>query len=101
MPTLSRIAREERQMNPEDFDAFFRALYEYSPFPWQSRLARQVARDGCWPSVLSIPTSAGKTAVIDIAVFMLALQAGRKDTDRTAPLRISFVIDRRIVVDEA
>lgn len=88
-------------MNAEDFDSFFRALNEYAPFPWQSRLARQVARDGCWPSVLSIPTSAGKTAVIDIAVFMLALQAGRKEMERTAPLRIFFVIDRRIVVDEA
>jgi CRISPR-associated endonuclease/helicase Cas3 len=88
-------------MNPEDFDAFFAALYGYDPFPWQARLARQVARDGHWPVVLNLPTSAGKTAVIDIAVFNLALQAGRKDKERNTPLRTFFVVDRRIVVDEA
>jgi CRISPR-associated endonuclease/helicase Cas3 len=49
---------------------------------------------------LSLPTSAGKTSVIDIAVFALAIQAQRPRFERTAPLRIYFIIDRRIVVDE-
>ena len=51
----------------------FPALHGDDPFPWQARLARQVANDECWPSVLSLPTSTGETAVIDIAVFTLAL----------------------------
>jgi CRISPR-associated endonuclease/helicase Cas3 len=88
-------------MRPQDFDKFFHDLYGYAPFPWQTRLARQVAAEESWPCVLNLPTSAGKTAVIDIAIFGLALQAGRSDPARTAPLRTFFVIDRRIVVDEA
>jgi CRISPR-associated endonuclease/helicase Cas3 len=86
-------------MTCNDFDAFFRALHGYGPFAWQSRLAREVAAQGRWPQVLSLPTSAGKTACIDIAVFMLSLEAEMER--RTAPLRTFFVIDRRIVVDEA
>ena len=46
-----------------------------------------------------MPTSTGKTAVIDIAVFHLALEIGK--IDRKAPIRIAFVVDRRLVVDDA
>ncbi|MBI3408163.1 MAG: type I-U CRISPR-associated helicase/endonuclease Cas3 [Planctomycetes bacterium] len=88
-------------MSPEEFDLFFQALYGFAPFPWQARLARQVIVEERWPEVLSLPTSAGKTAAIDIAVFALAMQVGLENKKRTAPLRTFFVIDRRIVVDEA
>ncbi len=64
------------------------------PFPWQSRLARQVCA-GTWPQAIALPTAAGKTACIDIAVFALACGAPE------APRRIFFVVDRRIVVDQA
>lgn len=90
----------------EDFPAFYREAHapegatEFKPFPWQIRLMKQVA-EGDWPGVLALPTSAGKTSVIDIAVFALALQSDRPRDERTAPLRIFFIIDRRIVVDEA
>jgi CRISPR-associated endonuclease/helicase Cas3 len=89
-----------------DFPAFYREAHapegatEFSPFPWQIRLMKQVA-EGDWPEVLALPTSSGKTSVIDIAVFALALQADRPRYKRTAPLRTFFIIDRRIVVDEA
>jgi CRISPR-associated endonuclease/helicase Cas3 len=84
-----------------EFRAFFEALHDVPPFPWQERLAMQVAESGLWPGVIELPTAAGKTAVIDIAVFALALEATRPPAERRAPLRIFFVIDRRIVVDEA
>jgi CRISPR-associated endonuclease/helicase Cas3 len=81
------------------FDEFFEAVYpECSPFPWQRRLASRVIA-GDWPKAIAVPTASGKTTCIDIAVFALACQAGNKL--RTAPRRIFFVVDRRVVVDQA
>jgi CRISPR-associated endonuclease/helicase Cas3 len=86
-------------LEPNDFAAFFSAIHGNDPFPWQMRLARRLADGGAWPAVLDLPTGVGKTAAIDIAVFHLALQAGRED--RVAPLRIVYVVDRRTIVDQA
>lgn len=80
--------------------AYFRELWGSDPFPWQVMLAERVST-GAWPNVLDLPTAAGKTACLDIAVFALAAQAGRPIVERTAPRRIWLVVDRRIVVDEA
>lgn len=82
------------RLTTEDFDVFFEQLYQTDPFPWQQRLVHQVLQ-GCWPTPLALPTASGKTAALDIAVFALA--AGAPGAAR----RIFFVIDRRIVVDEA
>jgi CRISPR-associated endonuclease/helicase Cas3 len=87
-------------MNAENFQSFFEELHRRSPFPWQSRLARRVANEG-WPALLDLPTSAGKTATIDIALFHLALEATKQPQERRAARRIFFVVDRRLVVDEA
>ncbi|HEX3659121.1 MAG TPA: type I-U CRISPR-associated helicase/endonuclease Cas3 [Pirellulales bacterium] len=90
----------------EQFDEFFRALYHdrqgepIAPFPWQTRLAEQVFREG-WPECIDLPTASGKTAAIDIAVFVLACQAGLETKDRTAGRRIFFTVNRRVIVDEA
>jgi CRISPR-associated endonuclease/helicase Cas3 len=90
---------------PDDFSAFFGELYKdqagepLSPFPWQRRLAKRVCEGG-WPACIAVPTASGKTACIDIAVFALACQADLGDR-RTAPRRIFFVVDRRVIVDEA
>jgi len=84
----------------DDFPTVFEALHGYQPFPWQTALARLVCEQGRWPSLLDIPTGAGKTAVLDIALFHLAVEAD-KAQERRAPLRIALVVDRRIVVDDA
>ncbi len=83
-----------------DFSVFFKELWGYEPFPWQRMLAERLI-DGRWPRILDLPTAAGKTACIDAAVYALAAQADRSVSKRTAPRRIWFVVDRRIVVDEA
>ncbi|OAI10311.1 hypothetical protein A1507_21670 [Methylomonas koyamae] len=88
-------------MQIEDFDAFFTALHGRPPFPWQSRLAKQLGETGVWPSVLNLPTSAGKTAALDVALFHLIVEAAQSPAQRRAPRRIFFVVDRRLVVDEA
>lgn len=85
---------------PPQFPDFFRALWGVDPFPWQVMLADRVARDG-WPAALDLPTASGKTACIDIALFTLAMQSEQPLEGRTAPRRVWFVVDRRIVVDEA
>jgi len=82
------------------FDEFFDGLWGYGPFPWQTMLAELISEDR-WPSVLDLPTASGKTACIDVAIWALARQAERPFPERTAPRRIWFVVDRRIVVDEA
>lgn len=88
------------QLSAVEFPAFYEALHGYPPFPWQTLLAERVIREG-WPAAIDLPTGSGKTAAIDIAIFALAVQADLPAAERTAPRRIFFVVDRRIVVDEA
>jgi CRISPR-associated endonuclease/helicase Cas3 len=78
----------------EQFEPFFFALNGVTPFPWQVKLAERVCMTG-WPGGISLPTAAGKTAVIDIAVFAMAVLGV------SASRRVFFIVDRRIVVDEA
>ncbi len=87
-------------VHPAQFRDFFRALDGNEPFPWQRRLAGKTCA-GSWPQVLALPTASGKTACLDIAVFALACQASSPPAERTAPRRIAFVVDRRVIVDEA
>lgn len=76
------------------FAQFFEAVWDRKPFPWQDRLAA-MAMQGTWPQSIGLPTAAGKTALIDIAVYALANGAPG------AARRIFFVVDRRLIVDEA
>ena len=87
-------------LGPEDFPTFFRELHGTEPFPWQRRLVQTVRDAGQWPAVLDLPTAAGKTATLDAAVFLLALDADHGPR-RTTPIRIAFVVDRRLIVDDA
>lgn len=85
-------------LRSDHFSEFFYGIHGQPPFPWQIRLARKVVESGRWPALLDLPTGSGKTAALDIAVFHLACEADR-GPERKAPVRILFVIDRRIVVD--
>ena len=77
-----------------EFTAFFRDVHGHDPFPWQQRLTTQVLERRAWPKVIDLPTGTGKTAVLDTAVFAMAMQP------ESTPRRVVFVIDRRIVVDQ-
>lgn len=88
------------RLDPDHFDQWFFALNGVEPFPWQRRLFRKwLCADQLlecrWPKVISLPTASGKTAVIEMAVFALACGSP------AARRRIAFVVDRRLVVDEA
>ena len=86
-----------RRMPP--FQAFYEAINGRPPFPWQARLARYVANAGAWPTEVGVPTGLGKTACLDIAIWWLASQADRRSADRTAPTRIWWLVNRRLLVD--
>lgn len=82
------------------FSNFFSELHGYSPFAWQEELARQ-ACEGMWPAYLAVPTGSGKTAALDAAIFALAVQAELPPSARTVGRRIFYVVNRRVIVDEA
>ena len=90
------------QLTPENFEEFFHAVHRpHEAFEWQKRLAREVLKEGgCWHDVIRVPTACGKTSVLDLAVFELAMQAEWEPGQRTAARRICLVVDRRLVVDE-
>ena len=85
-------------LSASDFAAFYEEVHCRAPFAWQEDLAHTVCKSG-WPKYLDMPTATGKTSVIDIAVFHLALEGCK--AGRRAPLRIAYVVDRRLVVDGA
>lgn len=80
------------------FPAFYRALHDREPFPWQRALAEQVATCG-WPETVDVPTGLGKTSTMTIAVWDLARQVHTGGV-RTAPLRIVHIVDRTTLVDQ-
>jgi CRISPR-associated endonuclease/helicase Cas3 len=93
--------------NPS-FQEFFRALDAVQaplgreprdPFPWQQRLAEHLVRAGRWFDEIAVPTGTGKTTCLDVAVWWLATQADRQPVERTAPTRIWWVVNRRMLVD--
>ena len=93
--------------NSVEFVQFFKALWDKEPFAWQKELADRVSGNAAtlaeWPEAIALPTASGKTACVDIAVFALANQASRMVRGEviTAPRRIFFVVDRRVIVDQA
>ncbi len=91
------------ELSAADFTDFFTALWGRPPFAWQRALADRVNESGSWPEAIALPTASGKTACMDIAVFALAAQASLLEAGQavTAPRRLFFVVDRRVIVDEA
>lgn len=92
------------KLTAQDFSGFFEALWGFAPFAWQKTLAERVLNESkMWPEAIALPTAAGKTACLDIAVYTLAAQAERLAPGKplNVPRRIFFVVDRRIIVDEA
>ena len=94
-------------MNPlpltaDDFSAFFCELWgtECDAFPWQREFAGRLCA-GQVPDYVAVPTGSGKTACLDAAVFALAMQASLPMAERTQGRRIFFIVNRRVIVDEA
>lgn len=83
----------------QDFDAFFRALHDDKPpFDWQRRLLDTVLDSGGWPAAVVAPTGSGKTAVIDVHVFALAVAVA--EGTPPPPRRLTMIVNRRVLVDD-
>ena len=83
----------ENPLGLEDFPGFFLEATGHEPYPWQEALLRRVAVQG-WPRAVAVPTGAGKTMALLVALFLSAL-------DPKAHRRVVYVVNRRLVVDQA
>ncbi|HET9894956.1 MAG TPA: DEAD/DEAH box helicase family protein [Streptosporangiaceae bacterium] len=81
-------------LTARDFSEFFREVHGRSPFPWQQALLDRVCEGG-WPELIDVPTGLGKTAVLDVAVFLSAMRSVH------ARRRVFLVVNRRLIVDQA
>lgn len=91
-----------------DFAEFFRAVTaddngpRFDPLPWQAAAAERYVADGRLPDAITVPTGMGKTSVMLVHLYALALDVHRHGpAGRTVPLRCFHLVERRVVVDEA
>jgi CRISPR-associated endonuclease/helicase Cas3 len=91
---MPEAAESAQSLSPTDFSRFFQEVHGYRPFPWQTKLVTRVLDRG-WPKLIDVPTGLGKTAVLDVAVFLSAVRS------EYARRRVFLVVDRRIIVDQA
>jgi CRISPR-associated endonuclease/helicase Cas3 len=82
-------------LTADDFPTWFSEVWGHGPFPWQRDLALRLLTTEEFPPALDLPTGAGKTAAIDVALFALAARPA------AFPRRIVLVVDRRVIVDQA
>lgn len=82
------------------FEARFRALTGHRPFRWQWRLFEDFTKYE-WPYQIDLPTGLGKTSVIALWVLALGRALETNPKPLLYPRRLAYVVDRRIVVDQA
>jgi len=81
------------------FSEQFEVLTGFKPMMWQQRLYDEYFAMGTLPSAVSVPTGLGKTAVM--AIWMIALAQQMRSGQILLPRRLVYVVDRRVVVDQA
>lgn len=87
-------------MDVSNWNTIFKDLSGgHDPWPWQSRLGDMLA-DGRWPDTITVPTGAGKTAIITLWLSALVDQVMRSGAPRL-PRRLVYVVHSRTIVDQA
>ncbi|OLO68469.1 type I-U CRISPR-associated helicase/endonuclease Cas3 [Actinomyces oris] len=83
----------------EDFGDFFEAVHGAGrrPFAWQEDLLRHLVDTGTWPEQIVAPTGAGKSSVVEIHVFAVALFS--VGAAKRVPRRLAVVVNRRALTD--
>ncbi|MEX2530111.1 MAG: type I-U CRISPR-associated helicase/endonuclease Cas3 [Gemmatimonadota bacterium] len=88
-------------LSADEFAAFHEEVHGYPPFPWQDRILRWALQNRRFPDLVDVPTGVGKTTLMDVSLFALAVDASNPTKHRWVPRRIFLVVDRRIIVDQA
>ena len=83
-----------------DFDDSFKLLTKKPPFAWQRSLYERFLADKI-PDACDIPTGLGKTSVITIWLLALAEKLLENPAENKIPRRLVYVVDRRVIVDQA
>jgi len=68
------------------------------PFDWQEQLFQKAVNSNL-PDACDVPTGLGKTSVM--AIWLIALGCLLKERAGQLPLRLVYVVDRRVIVDQA
>ncbi len=89
----------------DDADSFFEACFvaltgHNRSFRWQGELFRRLCDDDI-PRRLNLPTGLGKTSVMAAWLIALGWQARLGAENVRLPRRLVWVVDRRVVVDQA
>ncbi|MCQ8129556.1 type I-G CRISPR-associated helicase/endonuclease Cas3g [Methylomonas rivi] len=77
----------------EKFEAYFQEITGFPTLRWQRRLFHQLSENRL-PDALDLPTGLGKTSVMVLWLLARALNPA-------LPRRLVYVVDRRVVVDQA
>lgn len=70
------------------------------PFYWQESLFESLRAGQC-PTEITVPTGLGKTGIMPVWLLALAWQIEHDSRRLTLPRRLVWVVDRRVVVDQA
>src|SRR5882724_7589255 len=85
----------------ELFRESYRALTDNpEPFPWQEDLFLRFC-NGEIPKDIVLPTGCGKTSAMLVWLLALAHQARNGPQEISLPRRLVWVVNRRVVVDQA
>ena len=87
-------------VRPVDFRTVFKALTDHDPYPWQERLGSSFLGEE-YPEQVDLPTGSGKTSIMAIWLAALTIRAQGGRTVGSMPRRLVWVVDRRVVVDQA
>ncbi|MDQ7821223.1 MAG: CRISPR-associated helicase Cas3' [Candidatus Eremiobacteraeota bacterium] len=82
--------------NFSSYDVFFKAATGTDPWPYQKRM-------GChqeYPTVLSVPTGAGKTAAVVISWLWRRLFSGDEKLRKQTPMRLIYCLPMRVLVEQ-
>lgn len=100
-----KSAYSQNVVLPAESEQFFGRLFpllsgiESGAYHWQEQLFLEFVA-GSYPPRVCVPTGLGKTSVMDVWLLALAWEATQR-VKRTVPTRLVWVVDRRVVVDQA